>query len=744
MSASLGEDFSRSDISLDSGHVRHLFGEHSDTLKEISKNNQLPITQDDINHIGRAFDNPDSIGWREGTDSEGNPIFRIIKRVDDVYYVVGGVRKGDGRNNEISIDTFYKSKKNPRLAGDANFVSPDSTSNDGQAPLGSFDSNVNPNGEVVNTDFSMSEDPELAEYRARRDAIIDSQGKGKNLQEMVDNLNQIRAMDAEMAETHPEWFRDGKFVGNEVKHDFSNEWEDISTENAPEENVKVPEEIPEENTEAPETTDIPEETRNRLKMNLQFFAELTQEKERLKLKLTEKGVKLSERRAINDRIANIDEQLTNFRKTITNTAVKAGIVTMEDIENDPELSKIVNYVVHHNADIVERARQNLSENSEQIKNEYVSGKTEIKTDQDADQAMMLLKGEYGELSNYERNAILKNLAEHGTEAGQFIQSLSKYSNTKEGALISAAKVMSDEVKYWTSRNKRAVGINGKLATALKMQGYDGTIDLTKPKPTFDELRQQIRNTLAEEYSSIENQFTDSDVDYLAHMIEHNATIEDLTEALNTKMATGKFGISDETQAEINRLFDYAKQFDEDSMEYVEAQAEAFRLLAEEVAPRATPLEKFDAWRYIAMLGNPKTMLRNFIGNKMFSAITGVSNNLAAILEAGADATVKGGKFVSNKILGTDFDTSKGIQRTKTAINPISDRALLKATKADAYNKKGRQIEGSKYEKMDKDTLRKNRSVFDSDVMKLVEKAVDRGISDTKAVVSSILHLWQGT
>ena len=61
--------------------------------------------------------------------------------------------------------------------------------------------------------------------------------------------------------------------------------------------------------------------------------------------------------------------------------------------------------------------------------------------------------------------------------------------------------------------------------------------------------------------------------------------------------------------------------------------------------------------------------------------------------------------------------------------------MLKATKADAYNKRARQIEGSKYEKMDKDALRRNRSVFDSDVMKLVEKAVDRGISDTKAVVN---------
>lgn len=675
---------------------------------------------------------------------------------------------------------------------------------------------------------SMPENTELADYIAHREALKDAQ-KGMNMQEMIENLNQIKAMDAEMAERHPEWYRDGKFVGDEVRQDFSNEMDEAPTEEVSTEN------IPEENVEAPATTDVPEETRNQLKMNLQFFAELTQQKERLKLKLTEKGVKISERRAINNEIADIDRQLTKYRKTIVNTAVKAGIVTMEDIDNDPELSKIVNYVVHSNAETVAKARQNLTDNSEQIKNGYVSGKTEIKTDQDADQAMLLLSGEYGDLDNYERNAILKNLAEHGTEAGQFIQSLKKYSNTKEGALINATKVMKDETDYFVRRHSSAQKNNNRIASALAMMHDDGTrktrqpmsreqleksirktldkeygegkfddkaisflADLSqdkkvalwqivdeiehylnhgefyemtedvpepnkpmngkllsalnalvegdeveKPVKTFEQLREEVRNTLDNESASfnahkngnIDVEFTDSDVDYIAHMIEHGASVADIEDALNTKLATGKFGISDETQAEINRLFEYAKQFDENSEDYVKAQAEAFRLLAEEVAPSATPLEKFDAWRYLAMLGNPKTMLRNFIGNKMFSTITGISNNLAAIMEAGTDNAIKFGKKASNKIFNTNYDTSTGIQRSKYVLNPIKDKSLLKATKADAYNKRARQIEGSKYEKMDKDTLRRNRSVFDSDVMRLVEKAVDRGISDTKAVVN---------
>ena len=505
--------------------------------------------------------------------------------------------------------------------------------------------------------------------------------------------------------------------------------------------TETPAETPKAETPATETPEaetpkLDPKVKNRLEMNLQFFADLLNEKNNLQKKLAETGkLDVKEKRRINDQINAIDERLTGIRKTISNTAVSAGLVTPEQIANDPEMKSIATYFKHINAEVEAQARQNLAENGEQIKNDYISGKSQINTDLDADQAMQLLQGEHGELDKYEFNSILKNLAENGTQAGQFIQALAKYANTAEGAFVNATNVIRNEVEYWARRNKKAVGLNGKLAEALKLQGYDGTMDITKPKPTFEELRQSVKNTIDTEYSSISSQFSDADIDYLAHMIDHNASISDLVDALNTKMAKGDFGISEETMQDVNNLFEYAKNFDENSSEFVEAQAEAFRLLAEEVAPKASPMEKFDAWRYMAMLGNPKTMLRNFVGNKMFSAITGVSNNLAAIMEAGTDAAVKGGKKVSNKLFKTNFDTSKGIERTKSVLNPLADRSLIKAAKADAYDKRYRQIEGSKFEKMDKDALRKSRSVFNSGLMQLLEKAVDKGISDTKAVAN---------
>lgn len=258
----------------------------------------------------------------------------------------------------------------------------------------------------------------------------------------------------------------------------------------------------------------------------------------------------------------------------------------------------------------------------------------------------------------------------------------------------------------------------KLQNAFKQMRGEATKSEPQPK-TFNQIREEVRNTL--EKNDITD-YTDEDVDYVANLIEKGASTADIAEALNTKAATGRFGVKPETQSQINELFQYARQYGEDSQEFVEAQAEAYRLLAEEVAPDAAPLEKFDTWRYMAMLGNPKTMLRNFVGNKMFSAVTGVSNNLAALLEHGAD-------FAYNKATG------EHIQRTKEFLNPVKDSGLIDRARQDAYNEKYRQIAGPKYEKLGPDSLKRYRSVFNSDVMRLAEKAVDAGISDTKAVAN---------
>lgn len=71
-------------------------------------------------------------------------------------------------------------------------------------------------------------------------------------------------------------------------------------------------------------------------------------------------------------------------------------------------------------------------------------------------------------------------------------------------------------------------------------------------------------------------------------------------------------------------------------------------------------DKFNAWRYTAMLGNPKTILRNEIGNGAMYLVRQAKDALAGGIE---NALVRTGKM-------------KAVDRTHTFLNPKSDRELI--------------------------------------------------------------------
>lgn len=63
-------------------------------------------------------------------------------------------------------------------------------------------------------------------------------------------------------------------------------------------------------------------------------------------------------------------------------------------------------------------------------------------------------------------------------------------------------------------------------------------------------------------------------------------------------------------------------------------------------------DKWNAWRYLAMLGNPRTHIRNIAGNALFAPVVGVKNAVGAVIESGV--------YNAQRIAG-----KQGIERTKT-------------------------------------------------------------------------------
>lgn len=131
-------------------------------------------------------------------------------------------------------------------------------------------------------------------------------------------------------------------------------------------------------------------------------------------------------------------------------------------------------------------------------------------------------------------------------------------------------------------------------------------------------------------------------------------------------------------------------------------------LAEQVP--STWLDKWNAWRYLAMLGNPRTHIRNIVGNAAFTPIIYTKDFLAGAIEGVVNA--------ASKAAG-----GQGIARTKTALSalPFSKRSEYLNFVREDFQKMKDVINGGGG-KNPADVVRDNQKVFTSKLMQPVEKA----------------------
>lgn len=251
-------------------------------------------------------------------------------------------------------------------------------------------------------------------------------------------------------------------------------------------------------------------------------------------------------------------------------------------------------------------------------------------------------------------------------------------------------------------------LNPNIKHALDVAMGEQELSRPKEKLTVDQIRSQIQNTIDNEFGSISEKFTTDDVNYLAAMVENGADSETLANMMRTKMATGLWDIPQETVTKVTNLFDEARRYDVNSKQRVDLETKAFWELANVSDTKATLGEKFDTWRYLAMLGNPKTHWRNIIGNTLFQGVTSASNTLAAVLEDGADRVTK------------MVNSGEGIQRTKAVLTP-NDSDLVKACGMDAEAKSYRKLAGNKYQDNMRSEMQSQREVFDSKIMRKINE-----------------------
>lgn len=122
------------------------------------------------------------------------------------------------------------------------------------------------------------------------------------------------------------------------------------------------------------------------------------------------------------------------------------------------------------------------------------------------------------------------------------------------------------------------------------------------------------------------------------------------------------------------------------------------------------IDKWNAWRYLAMLGNARTHVRNIVGNAGFAPVVALKNTIAIGIEAGT-SRVTGGK----------------LERSKTFAGGAEGKALRKAAAADFAKIQDAVMGGGKYSEFQNANkhIEEGRVIFQSKIPGL--KQVSKGL-----------------
>ncbi len=371
---------------------------------------------------------------------------------------------------------------------------------------------------------------------------------------------------------------------------------------------------------------------------------------------------------------------------VSRTATNS-LANSELIKNSPEAQKILqeeiaagnmSYKTIHEDDSIKAAKEALSKDyAGEVKRLMESNWT---SSQQVDEGYMLLgdtlknaaeTGDYDEVRK-----MMRKITNEGHEAGVALQGYAKYSRTAEGTLAKAQSILDAQVRRWTENSvldaREAKRVSKNLVDEVTALVNSGVPRGYSNKDIDDAVKSIISN------SKLKGKIDDDAISEIARQLK-NGIGSDIEFTIDNILATQQYGISDETIEKVQEIFEQAAKFGEDSKARVKLENQAFALLADEVTT-SNWQDKWDAWRYFSMLSKPSTHIRNTNGNIAMNVVSGVKNDLAAVMESALDAV-----------------SPNGIQRTKALLNPLSeaDRKLLKAASNDA-NGVYRQLSGSKY------------------------------------------------
>lgn len=279
--------------------------------------------------------------------------------------------------------------------------------------------------------------------------------------------------------------------------------------------------------------------------------------------------------------------------------------------------------------------------------------------------------------NAKARALELKAREIGTAGGQFNAATAYYARTPEGAVNKAYEILDDQIKDFKAKNPKLTDSIDELSNLISKRLKDVDVDSIMTgtdEAAKSDLRKQIMDGLSEYLDKSNNKQLKNALDGLStkeiDQLIADKYAKDIAKTLDM-FSMGSFGVKQETIDQVLDIFEEAQQYGINSKQYYKLEKRAYALLANDLMNGKSFKDKFNAWRYFAMLSNPLTHIRNNLGNLTNGGLVGIKNNLAAAIEAGAERAAKA-------------QGKSGIQggRTKSVLNLATDKDLIEAAAKD--------------------------------------------------------------
>lgn len=305
------------------------------------------------------------------------------------------------------------------------------------------------------------------------------------------------------------------------------------------------------------------------------------------------------------------------------------------------------------------------------------------------------------------DAYLKNIGEGGLYSADTVRSAVKESASSLG--IDFKKLAK---QYSTNKDAALRSLTDDIISKIGVSGQDAAELADRIMVAYNQemnraIESNLKTALPELFGKTRATQKRAAIDRFVQLLNMGIYNDDTVKQL----VASKWGVaplSVEQATSITTILKEADKLPQGSKARYDLEMQAAAIAAESI--NTSLLDKWNAWRYMAMLGNVRTNEKNISSNVAQGGLARTKEVVQAMIESGVDAA-------SRAIRG------KGIQRTTAIVNPFSaeGKKLLSAALLDADNAVYKDLIGtSEYFDI---TKQMGRKVFDTKWLENLRKGI---------------------